>query len=92
MSNAELALSAQVVLGIIMQYARSMKNWPNWLIYLVIAIAAAGCFVWATPDFSTRLHADWRTLGAMALSFFLATRGSAATAKDAKAAPPTNVN
>lgn len=92
MSNAELALSAQLVLGYVMQWARSFKNVPNWVTYAVIGVGALGCFVWATPDFTTQLKADPRTLGAMALSFFLATRGSAATSKDAKAAPPTNSN
>jgi len=92
MSNAELYLIGQVVLGYVMQWARSFKNVPNWVTWGLFGLASIGVFVWVTPDFFTSFKSDWRTVIAALVSFILATRGGAATSKEAKLAPPTNSN
>jgi hypothetical protein len=92
MSNSELYLLGQVVLGYAMQWARSFKNVPNWLSWGLFGIASALVFIWVTPDFFTHFKADWRTVLAALVSFILATRGGAATSKEAKIAPETNSN
>jgi hypothetical protein len=92
LSNAELALLGQVVLGYAMQWARSFKNIPNWVSWTVMALSCVAIFVWITPGIEKTFFLDWRTAVAMLVSFILAARGGAAVSKETKAAPPTNTN
>lgn len=92
MSNPELYLVGQVVLGYVVQWARSFKNVPNWASWGFLGLASVGVFIWVTPDFFTSFKTDWRTVVAALVSFILATRGGAATSKEAKLAPETNSN
>ena len=40
MSNADLALMGQVVLGYVMQWARGFRNIPNWATWAVFIVAS----------------------------------------------------
>jgi hypothetical protein len=90
MSNTDLALLGQLVLGYVMQWARSFKNVPNWATWAVFVAASIAVYVWITPTVVTDFTGNWRTAVAACVSFILATRGVAATTKEVKAAPPTN--
>lgn len=90
MGTTELALLGQIVLGYLLQWARGFKNVPNWLGYVIMGVTCVAVYVWITPGSLEAFKADWRAALAAVVSFILATRGGAASAKDAKVAPPTN--
>jgi hypothetical protein len=90
MNNQDYALIAQVLMGYVWQWARGITRIPNWATYSVAGGLAAACYILITPDFGTQFATNWRGAVFGAISFYLASRGGAAVAKDAKAAPPTN--
>ena len=90
MNNTDLALVGQIVLGYVMQWARSFQKVPNWLPWVVIGAAAVATYIWITPSFFSDWTTNWRTALAAIASFILATRGASALAKETKSAPPTN--
>jgi hypothetical protein len=90
MENAGLALLAQTVVGWMWQWARGPKRLPNWASWAVFGGVAVACFWWATPDALPSFASDWRKAIFMLVSFVLAARGAAATAKEAGVAPKTN--
>lgn len=90
MTNADLALLGQVVLGYVWQWVRSFARVPNWVSWPVMGLSAIAVYVWITPTVVTDWQANWRFAVAGCVSFILAARGAASTTSEAKAAPQTN--
>lgn len=90
MTESDIALLGQVVLGYLWQWARSFQRVPNWVSWSVMGLAAVGVYVWITPSIVGDFTASWRAALAGLVSFILAARGAAAGAKEVNVAPKTN--
>ena len=90
MENAGLYLLVQGGVGLVWQWARGPKRFPNWASWVVFGLAAVGGYVWATPDALGAFRADWRTALFALASFVLAARGAASSSSEARIAPKTN--
>lgn len=88
--NPVIAMVGAGVLGWMWQWVRAPKKIPNWVGYAVFSATAVGLVFWAVPDFEELIVQNWRSALITAVLVLQSIRGSAAAAKDAKAAPPTN--
>jgi cyanate permease len=90
--DSEYALLGQLALGYVGQWFRALKNVPNWMVYTGMGIGSLAIYmlIVSPPIEITHDGKALRQLSAGFVSFLLAARGGAGTAKDAKLAPATD--
>lgn len=89
MDPQTMQVTAGIVLGLIVQWAKGPAKLPTWMAYVGIGICATMLYIWMTPDF-TLSATTWRGTVAGWLTFLMAARGWGSTARDVKLAPATN--
>lgn len=90
-NDALLKLFAASGLGFVIQWALfGPKNVKTWIAWSALAGATVLIYWWMTPTAFSDFTANWRYTVVSIISFFLTAKGTGASAKAAKVAPPTN--